>query len=281
MISQEIKKEIIRDINKEESLLKYSYLDKGVNSFLEVINSPNYYTFKNEMNLINKYKNKLQEGLKENIVILGVGDGRKAKELLAGLKIKNLTIIDISSEMISLAKENLSIYNPRIINKEFEEIRFENLEDNTTFILLGGTLLNFKDWVSFLLRIKNGFHNSNIILGVELLEKECNTEEVVNQYNTEAFFKYSFFPLESIGLTRKHGFVKQIYNHKREAVETWFILDKKEDIKKRIGIKKNVSKALLCMSIKLKEQEFYEEIKKYDKLLDYKRGNNHIISIGF
>jgi uncharacterized SAM-dependent methyltransferase len=82
MIDYKIKQLILTDIYKGKSLLKYAYLEKGANNFLNVVLNPSYDIYKNEINILNRYKQNFQDVLKENIVVLGVGNGDKINVLL-------------------------------------------------------------------------------------------------------------------------------------------------------------------------------------------------------
>ena len=277
MSNYKTKNLILNDIYKGNSLLKYAYLEKGANNFLDVVLNPSYDIYKNEIKILKKNKDAFQKILKENIVVLGVGNGDKIKILLDGFNFKTLTLVDLSKKMISIAKQNLSKYNLKIINKDFEEIDFSQFQKNTSFIFLGGTLFNFNNWDLILKKLKNNFSNSNIIIGVELLNKTEDVNLVSKQYKKESVFDFLTFPLRFIGLNKKDGLVKQVYNKKERSIDTYFIFKNSND---KVNFKDNkIKKIILCRSIKLFKNDFFKKIEDYEVILDCNLKNNQIIAL--
>lgn len=277
MSNYKIKNLILNDIYKGNSLLKYAYLEKGANNFLDVVLNPSYDIYKNEIKILKKNKDAFQKILKENIVVLGVGNGDKIKILLDGFDFKTLTLVDLSKKMISIAKQNLNNYNLKIINKDFEEIDFSKFQQNTSFIFLGGTLFNFNNWDLILKKLKNNFSNSNIIIGVELLNKTEDVNLVSKQYKKESVFDFLTFPLRFIGLNKKDGLVKQVYNKKERSIDTYFIFKNSND---KVKFKDNkIKKIILCRSIKLFKNDFFKKIEDYEVILDCNLKNNQIIAL--
>jgi len=263
ILKQDIKKCILQD----EPLLKFSYIKTGANKFLKVLKSKEYYTTKKELKIIKEKKPQLQSFLKENIVILGVGNGDKIKELLSNIK-KQVTLIDISENLLNIAKEKIKDQEIKIINNSFENIDFTKFEDST-FVMFGGTLFNNTNWDNLITHIKKESINSNLIIGIELLNR-IPINEIIKQYNNETGFNFIFQPLKLIGIKKNTGKIKVSFNTKKNRIEEWFILKKPIFNKKKI---------LLSISIKINEKIFVKKINKRNIKFDFKEGDNHVIGI--
>jgi uncharacterized SAM-dependent methyltransferase len=279
MINYKIKNLILEDISKGNPLLKYAYLKKGANNFFNVVLNPEYDIYKNEIIILEKNKLNIQKALKENIVVLGVGNADKIKIILDNYNFKTLTIIDYSPEILSIAKKNLTGYNFKIILDDFEKIDFNQFKENISFLFLGGTLFNFKNWECILKKIKKHNSDSNIIIGVELLNKIGDVKKVSKQYEKESVFQFLKYPLNFIGIDDNEGFLKQSYNVKEMSIDTYFIF--KPNLKNYYLKDISKQKILLCRSIKLLESNFFKKTKLYNVVFKNNFKNNWVVILNF
>ncbi len=262
-----MKMDIKKNIQKGKPLLKFSYVNKGAKKFLKVLNSKEYYTTKNELKIITKEEKELQSFLKKNIVVLGVGNGDKIKKLINAPS-KNVTLVDISEDLMKIAKSKIQKSDLTTIIDSFENIDVSKFQ-NTTFIILGGTLFNNDNWIDFINRLKQKSINSNLIIGVELLNG-ISIEDIIRQYNNETGFEFIFQPLKIIRIKRNSGKIKVNFNILKDRIEEWFIPNKPMFNKKKI---------LLSISIKISEERFIKKINKKNIEFNFKEGDNHIIGI--
>ncbi len=262
-IKQDIKKSILQG----EPLLKFSYLNKGANKFIQVLNSKEYYTTKNELKIIKENKKELQSFLKQNIVVLGVGNGDKIKELLPSTN-KHLTLIDISEDLLKITKEKVPAQNLTLINDSFENIDFTKFK-NSTFIIFGGTLFNKDNWEDLINLLKKESINSNLIIGIELLNG-IPINEIIKQYNNETGFNFISQPLNLIGIKKKSRKIKVNFNKRKNKIEEWFISKTPIFNKKKI---------LLSISIKINEKSFIKKINQKNIKFNFKEDDNHILGI--
>lgn len=257
-LKEDIKKEILAN----KPLLKFAYLKKGANDFLKVLKSKEYHTSQNELKLIKENILNIQSKLNKNIVVLGVGNGLKIKEILKDIK-RDITLVDISEKLINSARNNLKNQNIKSIITNFNLIDLNKFKD-TTFIMLGGTLFNNPNWINFINNIDFKKNNSNMLLGIELLNG-VSMSKVIKQYDNETGFKFIFNPLKLLGIKREDGKINVLFNNNKQRIEEWFVFN---NSKKR--------KILLSISFKLKMDDFLKKLNR-NKLPYLKEGNNHLI----
>ena len=187
------KKEVQQGLDSTPKKLpsKYFYDKTGDALFVKIMNSPEYYLtrceydiFKNKtQELINSFN--IQKGVYFELIELGAGDGFKTKELLKELVNQNYDFdyfpIDISSNALSLLKENLKSEIPKLSIKTQQGDYFKVLDSlkmskNPKIILfLGSNIGNMNDELAskFIYNLgDNLISGDKLLLGVDLIKSE-------------------------------------------------------------------------------------------------------------
>ncbi len=134
---ENFKKEVDQGLSKEEKCIssKYFYDQKGDELFVEIMNSPEYYLSRAEMEIWKRQgKDILKsfdlDGKALEIFELGAGDGTKSIELLKVLNGHNYSFrpIDISQNALNLLKEKVESSLPKIRFEGIQGDYFEALE---------------------------------------------------------------------------------------------------------------------------------------------------------
>jgi SAM-dependent methyltransferase len=191
---------------------QYNYFDKGAHNwnawsqFLEIDKHKNI--LQGTLELIRTNLGPVDQLLNEydkvNVIDLGVGNGRAAKELVEHL-LKNGGLnryigIDISTEMLAIAKTNVDKWFGGAVNFEgyVRDISFERFDDvlvtdrlgndaNKTinlFLLLGGTHLNIRSHEDVIKTIYGSMSNEDLLMYVDKPDSEASRRYF--NFNTRA-----------------------------------------------------------------------------------------------
>jgi L-histidine N-alpha-methyltransferase len=178
---------------------KYFYDKKGDALFVEIMNLPEYYLTRSELEI---FQNKTQElidsiGVQTDsyfeLIELGAGDGTKTKELLRELDKQNYNFdyfpIDISSNALKLLEQDLNtqIPNLRVQTRQgdyFEVLAsLKNSKQPKVVLFLGSNIGNMQDQMAFKFIYNLGANlqpGDKILLGVDLIKAQ---EIVLPAYN--------------------------------------------------------------------------------------------------
>lgn len=170
---------------------KYFYDKVGDALFVEIMNLPEYYLTRSELDI---FKNKTQDlidgfGVESDtyfeLIELGAGDGLKTKELLKVLNAQNYNFdylpIDISSNALRLLEQNLAKELPTLGVKTQQGDYFEVLDslkksNNPKVILfLGSNIGNMEDHIAkkFIYKLGSNLNvGDKLLLGVDLIKSK-------------------------------------------------------------------------------------------------------------
>ena len=170
---------------------KYFYDKKGDALFVEIMNMPEYYLTRCELEIFQNKTNALIEALqlKSNthfeLIELGAGDGLKTKHLLKALKDQHFNFeyipIDISANALQLLQKDLSKTLPDVAVTPKQGDYFEvlaSLKHNNkpkVILFLGSNIGNMEDAVAqqFIYNLgANLQKNDMLLLGVDLIKPE-------------------------------------------------------------------------------------------------------------
>jgi len=168
---------------------KYFYDKKGDALFVEIMNLPEYYLTRSELDIFQNNTQDLIEalGILPNsyfeLIELGAGDGTKTKELLRELDGQNYNFdyfpIDISSNALSLLKEDLSTEIPNLNVQTQQGDYFEVLaslkksKQPKVILFLGSNIGNMNDKMAskFIYNLGENLHaGDKLLLGVDLIK---------------------------------------------------------------------------------------------------------------
>ena len=271
-----LKEQIIDDIHNQQPILKYAYLNEGASNFIDVTKSKQYYYYRTEMKIIKENIKLIRNSLNNTVVELGVGDGSKLNAILP--PDKNAVLVDISEEM--LKKAQMLIDRPvTVLNSSFEDINYEQIGDNVTFLFLGGTLGNFEMWENLLAKFKSHCINSNILIGMEFDEEQCSEDikKVPEGYYNSDIQKFVFNPLRLLGLSINHGKLDVNFNDEYKRIEFYFYLNDEGKAAWFDNTRREApEKILLTLVNKPTRKTFIEKVKQ----LGFKLGKLNIASDG-
>lgn len=192
-MKETFKKEVQQGLESEPKTLpsKYFYDKKGDALFVEIMNLPEYYLTRSELDI---FKNKTQKiidvlGLENNtyfeLIELGAGDGLKTKELLKSLVTQHYDFdyfpIDISSNALSHLKEDLEIEIPNLSVKTQQGDYFEVLDSlklskkPKVILFLGSNIGNMTDEqaAQFIYKLGANINSGDrLLLGVDLIKSK-------------------------------------------------------------------------------------------------------------
>jgi len=168
---------------------KYFYDKKGDAFFVEIMNLPEYYLTRSELDI---FQNKTKElidsiGVQADsyfeLIELGAGDGTKTKELLKVLVEENYHFdyfpIDISSNALDLLSQDLSVEIPNLNVKTQQGDYFEILaslnssKKSKVVLFLGSNIGNLNDDLAskFIYNLGANLQSGDkILLGVDLIK---------------------------------------------------------------------------------------------------------------
>lgn len=180
---------------------KYFYNKKGDALFVEIMNMPEYYLTRSELDIFKNKTHQLIEAFDLNsdsyfeLIELGAGDGLKTKELLKSLDDKNFNFdyfpIDISQNALELLKKDLNTELPNVSVKTQQGDYFKVLDTlkqskhPKVMLFLGSNIGNMTDDVAaeFIYNLGKSLNvGDKLLLGVDLMK---STEIVLPAYNDE------------------------------------------------------------------------------------------------
>jgi L-histidine N-alpha-methyltransferase len=200
-MNENFKNEVHEGLSSDPKFLpsKYFYDKKGDALFVEIMNLPEYYLTRSELEI---FQNKTQElidsiGVQTDsyfeLIELGAGDGTKTKELLRELDKQNYNFdyfpIDISSNALKLLEQDLNtqIPNLRVQTRQgdyFEVLAsLKNSKQPKVVLFLGSNIGNMQDQMAFKFIYNLGANlqpGDKILLGVDLIKAQ---EIVLPAYN--------------------------------------------------------------------------------------------------
>ncbi|MRI01601.1 L-histidine N(alpha)-methyltransferase [Kriegella sp. EG-1] len=178
---------------------KYFYDKKGDALFVEIMNLPEYYLTRSELDI---FKNKTQDlidgvDIKLNsyfeLIELGAGDGLKTKELLKELDAQNFKFdyfpIDISSNALELLQKDLNTELPNVSVRPQQGDYFKVLDSlkrsnkPKVILFLGSNIGNMTDEIAsqFIYNLGSNLNaGDKLLLGVDLIKAK---EIVLPAYN--------------------------------------------------------------------------------------------------
>ncbi|MDO6761086.1 L-histidine N(alpha)-methyltransferase [Tamlana sp. 2_MG-2023] len=178
-------------LNQKALPSKYFYDKKGDALFVEIMNLPEYYLTRSELDIFrNKTEDLIQSlevkpGSYFELIELGPGDGTKTKELLKVLNQKKYNFdyfpIDISGNALTLLKEDLSIKMPNLNVKPQQGDYFEMLaclkksKQPKIVLFLGSSIGNLDDALAtkFIYNLGANLRaGDKILLGVDLIKEQ-------------------------------------------------------------------------------------------------------------
>lgn len=223
--SQSVEQQIMSAI-KRGSMIPcfYSYkTDKGALHWLKLSSDPLYKVFLESIEFLQTNGKALLQSMGEKFInsspdyiSLGPGNGQKDRVLMHALREEQDTNanemfyypVDISRRMLGAAvrcllsdqrlKDTIKV---KAINAEFSRLSdyrpvFDYRHEPNIFLLLGNTLGNLQDEVTFLHTLKNVMHDDDILL----LEVRRRTTSLVLGGDDEDQIGLSFSPLASLGV---------------------------------------------------------------------------------
>ncbi|MBM1108234.1 L-histidine N(alpha)-methyltransferase [Aurantibacter crassamenti] len=236
---------------------KYFYDKKGDAFFVEIMNLPEYYLTRCELNIFQNKTQQLVEalGVKPDsyfeLIELGAGDGTKTKELLRLLDEQNHSFdyfpIDISSNALNLLEKDLNAALPRVSVQTKQGDYFKvlaSLKDNKKpkiILFLGSNIGNMTDDLAadFIYNLGSNLQiGDKLLLGVDLIKSE---EIVLPAYNDSKGItaKFNLNLLDRINNELGGNFNLKQFKHqpeynKNEGIAKSFIMstaDQKVEIK--------------------------------------------------
>lgn len=225
------------DANPKTLPSKYFYDKKGDALFVKLMNSPEYYLTRCELDI---FKNKTQElinsfDIKKNsyfeLIELGAGDGLKTKELLKVLVNKKYNFdylpIDISSNALALLKEDLKTEIAELSIKTKQGDYFQVLDSLKAskkpkiILFLGSNIGNMNDELAskFIYNLGSNLNSGDkLLLGVDLIKSK---EIVGPAYNDSKGItaKFNINLLDRINKELEGNFDTKQFKHQPEYNE--------------------------------------------------------------
>jgi uncharacterized SAM-dependent methyltransferase len=219
--------EIVKSLQENHiSPLKFTYFAGGASRFMAVNSHPKYGIPQIETRLLrNKIINVFQDMAKPstlNVLDIGCGDGRKAKEVLSCLtqwSIVKYLPIDISAGMLTNAirtvrgNDQLGSIEIQDIESDFEEIdeiksnqiRKHKKYQNSLLLFLGNILGNVQSPEKVLNGvIKLMDPGDHMLVGIDLWNQD-KIQEIRQQYEFREMFDLVFTTLEYLGAKQGDG----------------------------------------------------------------------------
>lgn len=225
------------DANPKTLPSKYFYDKEGDALFVKLMNSPEYYLTRCELDI---FKNKTQElidsfDIKKDsnfeLIELGAGDGLKTKELLKVLVHQNYNFdylpIDISSNSLALLKEDLKTEIAELSIKTKQGDYFQGLDSLKAskkpkiILFLGSNIGNMNDELAskFMYNLGSNLNSGDkLLLGVDLIKSK---EIVGPAYNDSKGItaKFNINLLDRINKELEGNFDTKQFKHQPEYNE--------------------------------------------------------------
>jgi L-histidine N-alpha-methyltransferase len=192
-MKETFKKEVHNGLSTTPKTLpsKYFYDKKGDALFVEIMNLPEYYLTRSELDI---FQNKTRELIEATdvhpdsyfeLIELGAGDGTKTKELLRQLDAQNYNFdyfpIDISPNALKLLKQDLSKEIPDLNVQTQQGDYFEvlaslkNSKQPKVVLFLGSNIGNMNDEMASKFIYNLGVNlqpGDKILMGIDLIKAE-------------------------------------------------------------------------------------------------------------
>ncbi|WP_246124762.1 L-histidine N(alpha)-methyltransferase [Algibacter pacificus] len=234
------KKDVENGLNASPKTLpsKYFYNKVGDALFVEIMNLPEYYLTRSELDI---FQNKTEGLIKElalnkdsyfELIELGAGDGLKTKKLLSALDAQNFDFdylpIDISKNALHLLEEDLNKVLPNVSVKTQQGDYFEvllNLKASANpkiILFLGSNIGNMNDAMAAQFIYNLGANlkaGDKLLLGVDLIKSK---DIVLPAYNDSKGItaKFNLNLLERINEELGGDFNLDNFKHQPEYNET-------------------------------------------------------------
>lgn len=216
---------------------KYFYNKKGDALFVEIMNLPEYYLTRSELDIFKNKTNELIDAIEVQpdsyfeLIELGAGDGLKTKELLKELQTKNYSFdyfpIDISSNALTQLEKVLNTEIPNLSVKTQQGDYFEILDvlkeshQPMVILFLGSNIGNMTDEqaAQFIYQLGNNLQKGDqLILGVDLIK---SVDIVLPAYNDSqgVTAKFNLNLLDRINEELDADFDTNNFKHQPEYTE--------------------------------------------------------------
>ncbi|WP_343329964.1 L-histidine N(alpha)-methyltransferase [Polaribacter staleyi] len=247
------KNEVAQGLNASPKILpsKYFYDKKGDALFVEIMNLPEYYLTRSELDIFQNKTQELIDSLNLNpntyfeLIELGAGDGLKTKELLRLLDAQKFKFdyfpIDISGNALALLKQDLNKELPNVSVKPQQGDYFEILASlkkkklPIVILFLGSNIGNMDDEMAaeFIYSLGNNLQpKDKLLLGVDLIK---SNNIVLPAYNDSKGItaKFNLNLLERInneldGDFNLHHFKHQPEYDEKEGIAKSYIVSTKD-----------------------------------------------------
>lgn len=207
---EQFKRDVEKGLSSSPKTLpsKYFYDKKGDQLFVEIMNMPEYYLTRAEMDIFQNQTDEIIDMLEVDrdqyfeFIELGAGDGTKTRELLKALKSKNYQFdyfpVDISQNALDGLEKMLANYLPELNVKKLQGDYFEmlsSLKDSKqpkVVLFLGSNIGNMPDEVAhdFIYSLGSNLHpGDRLLLGVDLIKSR---DIVLPAYNDDAGITRAF-----------------------------------------------------------------------------------------
>lgn len=232
--------ELFTDLkNKKQINLKYYYKNGGA----ELWNKDYFNNFgkikdKNQHLLENSFESikYLIPGKKINIIDIGTGNGYPVKELIEAISPQTYIGLDISPEMLDLARGNINKWYPdlnlKTIVTDFERTQPQQLllsakNNNSTnlILLLGHTICNLSTPISSLLNIRSGMLEDDLLVFTASLDTIANRSNLDYVKGNDVNDEYAWIP-RLLGIDVEDCKLKLVYDGNNKRKVKSLILDK-------------------------------------------------------
>jgi L-histidine N-alpha-methyltransferase len=233
------KNEVEQGLNESPKTLpsKYFYDKKGDALFVEIMNLPEYYLTRSELDIFQNKTQQLIDSLSLDpnnyfeLIELGAGDGLKTKELLRMLDAQNFNFdyfpIDISGNALALLKQDINKELPNVSVQTKQGDYFEvlaSLKKNKlpiVILFLGSNIGNMNDELAaeFIYNLGSNLQTGDkLMLGVDLIKAK---ELVLPAYNDSKGLtaKFNYNLLERINNELGGNFDLNQFKHQPEYNE--------------------------------------------------------------
>jgi len=239
-MNKTFKQDVAKGLNSSPKTLpsKYFYNKKGDALFVEIMNLPEYYLTRSELDI---FQNKTQQLIASfdvqtnthfELIELGAGDGLKTKELLKSLDTQKYQFdylpIDISINALNLLEKDLNSELPNVTVKKKQGDYFEvlaSLKESKLpkiILFLGSNIGNMTDDLAteFIYKLGSNLQKGDkLLLGVDLIK---SIEIVLPAYNDSKGItaQFNLNLLERINDELDANFNINQFSHQPEYNET-------------------------------------------------------------
>jgi len=285
--------------------LKFSYLDEGAEHWVRLgeqrlseggINLMEYNLLtKRVTDILNTFPSEKIV----NIVDIGCGDSSPVFPIVDSLIERrqkfNYIPIDISAEMLELAKKKFSAKYPGVnifphqLDFElgnFTDVIYEHKTEDTVnlMLFLGSTLGNFSDRRRILTNFRDSMGaNDYLLLGMELINFS-KVENLVPHYTNDIVVDLVYTLPQKIGIDLKSSKPEVLWNERKSQIEVLANMTKDLEIKieKEAVILKKNERVLLARSVKFNEASFTDLLSAVDlrnELLTVNEDRSYLLTL--